>query len=289
MNTDMAFIPGTHNEVCPHYGQSSINTIGDRRYCGWAVATAADVRGAEPLPYPDLGGRVLALAAKEQINDFATMGEFHHGHALAWLQGVAHAAEVMGRVLGVGHSSMRSSLLVATTDFRHQFRVAVAGEGTVVAVRFDGELEIQQYWFPGGEPLVPSVLTDRRAAERFAGKGKDTLRARWATIHPAPTLAGPQWVEQSLMFDVYPYHTRPLPRTVYRAVMVFSNEIGKLKDATSGAAVPIEDAVRHFVTPHVPLAAKMRGLSERNWVSQRGLVCGGVWCDPADGPTESVI
>lgn len=156
-NTDSIFLQGSTHLICQDYalgGLKSYNEISNND----AVFSLV-VDGCSGSPNVDFGARIVAKCAENRI-------KFYLPEELLFRKRLISAIDTHCEDLDLNKDCLNATLLFIQS-IKDQYEVRAYGDGAILKLRHDGNIELTIIEYPSGAPLYLSYYIDDRSFERY--------------------------------------------------------------------------------------------------------------------------
>ena len=200
MHSDFALETGDSHKICEDYGRAN------NAAPGFPFTIVCDGCSDERSPDVDFGARLLT----KSVENFILV---HVGVKNADIVNPAIAqAAAQAKGLGLNPQCLDCTLMIARVvkdGDKPVVQVDCWGDGSIIAIRKDGTMEVFEITYPAGYPFYPNYLTDASRMVNFAKVGEKVIHA--FTIAPdGKTTALPDEVSQipdtHRTFDIAAYN-----------------------------------------------------------------------------------
>lgn len=170
MHSDAAVIPGTRHA---RVGEPAQDFAIHRDASGVSWGIASD--GCSSAGRTDLGARLWSLALDDVLNTLST----HQGPNLTWMEATedqAFCVDILREILpalprGAVADDLQATIVMAVGTSERAVGI-IAGDGALLALYADGEIELVEHRFTGNLPAYPAYLGSPEATARFIDQSK---------------------------------------------------------------------------------------------------------------------
>ncbi len=154
-NADKIFLQGSTHTVCQDYALAGLKSYNEDNDAAWALI--AD--GCSGSPNVDFGARVVAKSAENRLKYFLPDELPFRKKLISSID--AHCAD-----LELNEDSLNATLLFLQS-IKNEYEVRAYGDGAIVKLQHDGNIDLTIIEYSSGAPLYLSYYIDDAQFERY--------------------------------------------------------------------------------------------------------------------------
>lgn len=243
MNADSYFTIGKSHTVCQDYARS-----GTIRGTHLAYAIVSD--GCSSSPDTDFGARILTMAALKRLMAYGD-------EPISDFDSVIRDAHRSTSSLMPSNHCLDATLLVAHEQDDGNVRVLAYGDGVILAIRQDGQIEAWEIDMAGYPGYLSYFLSADRMQEYLATAGSRTVR-HWVNgeLQGSDAVDLQVRVNQTSSGPMISYGSMGLSRTfspdTYKCVMVATDGAMSFRTMDTQQPVLLPDVLPHMADIRSP-------------------------------------
>lgn len=204
-NTDSIFIQGSTHKICDDFSICGLKSYNIDNDAAWAILSD----GCSGSLFTDTGSRIIAISAKNRL-------KYYLPEELSFRTKLISAINIIRSDLELNKECLDATLLFVQA-IRNEYEVRVYGDGAILKLRHDGNIELTIIEYPSGAPLYLNYYLDDNRFEAYKSQyGLQRKIFKYILDKDSENLT------VTLDYDGLPYIEEGISDT-YKAIMVASD------------------------------------------------------------------